>query len=91
MGVSVDAVPTLKAFEEQNPVHHVLLSDFRRTMLPAYGALDVDPQSSLFRYAKRAYFVIDPRGIVRYAKIMGNPLDVLTPAELLAAVKGGQP
>ena len=87
VGVSADAAPTLKAFVEKNQIHHPLLADFRRTMLPAYGAMVTDSQSPLFRYAKRAYFVIDKQGTVRYVKIMDNPLDLLTPEDLLKAVK----
>ncbi len=40
----------------------ILLSDFpRRQMLTAYGALETNAQSPVFRYAKRSYFIIDRR------------------------------
>ena len=64
-----------------------MLSDFRRTMLPAWGALETNEQSPIFRYAKRAYFVIDRTGVVRYQKIQTNALDLLDPAEVLKALK----
>ena len=35
VGVSADHVATLEALTKQNSVKHVLLSDFRRQMLPA--------------------------------------------------------
>ncbi len=38
-------------------------------MLPAWGALETNEQSPIYRYAKRAYFVIDKEGVVRYEKI----------------------
>ncbi len=87
VGVSADHGATLKAFIEKNNVHHPLLSDFRRQMLPALDAMVTDPQSPMFRYAKRAYFVIDRQGVIRYVKIMDNPLDLLSPDDLLKAVK----
>jgi alkyl hydroperoxide reductase subunit AhpC len=46
-----------------------------------------DENSPIYRYGKRAFFVIDRQGIVRFMKIMDNPLDLLTPEDLLKAVK----
>ena len=87
VGVSADHAATLKAFAETNSIHHLLLSDFRRQMLPAYGAMVTDEKSPIYRYAKRAYFILDRQGIVRYAKVMDNPLDLLSPEEVLKALK----
>jgi len=56
-------------------------------MLPTYGALETNEASPIYRYAKRAYFVIDREGVVRYAKIQTNPLDLLDPQEVLKALK----
>jgi peroxiredoxin len=87
LGVSADAAPTLDAFVKINPLKHTLAADFRRTMLPGYGALNTDDKHPLFRYAKRAYFIIDRQGTVRYVKVMDNALDLLQPEELLRALK----
>ena len=65
MGVSADHVATLEAFTRQNGIKHLLLSDFRRQMLPAYDAMVTDENSPIYRYGKRAYFVIDGTGTVR--------------------------
>lgn len=56
-------------------------------MLPGYDALVTDEKSPIFRYAKRAYYVIDRNGVVRYMKIQDNALDLLDPAEVLKALK----
>ncbi len=56
-------------------------------MLPAYDALVTDDKSPIYRYAKRAYFVIDKNGVVRFIKVEANPLDLLDPAEVLKALK----
>lgn len=85
--MSADHAATLDAFSKQNKISYPLLSDFRRTMLPGYDALVTDEKSPIFRYAKRAYYVIDKNGVVRYMKINENALDLLDPAEVLKAVK----
>jgi peroxiredoxin len=87
VGVSADGVDTLNGFTKQHPVKHPLLSDFRRQMLPAYGAMVTDEKSPIFRYAKRAYFILDREGTVRWIKVQENPLDVLNPEEVLKALK----
>jgi peroxiredoxin len=87
VGVSADHIATLDAFAKQQGLHHMLLSDFRRSMLPAYGAIVTDEASPIYRYAKRAYFIIDKNGVVKYAKVQANPLDLLDANEVLAALK----
>jgi peroxiredoxin len=59
-------------------------------MLTAYGALETNAQSPVFRYAKRAYFIIDQTGTVKYIKIMDNPLDLLSADEVLTALKASK-
>lgn len=87
MGVSADHPATLDAFTKQNGVKHLLLADFRRQMLPQYDALETNEQSPIYRYGKRAYFVIDREGVVRYKKVQTNALDLLKPEEVLQALK----
>ncbi len=87
VGISADHAATLDAFTKQNKISYPLLSDFRRTMLPGYDALVTDEKSPIFRYAKRAYYVIDKNGVVRFMKIQDNALDLLDPAEVLKALK----
>jgi len=60
-------------------------------MLPAYDAMQTDQASPVYRYAKRAYFIIDKSGTVKFIKVMDSPLNLLEPAEVLAAVKAAAP
>ncbi len=53
----------------------------------AYGALETNEQSPVYRYAKRAYFIIDKTGTVKYVKIMDSPLNLLSADEVLKALK----
>jgi len=87
VGVSTDHHLALAAWQKEQSSKQLLLSDFRRQMLPAYGAMQTDQASPVFRYAKRAYFIVDKTGTIRFVKIMDNPLDLLDPAEVLKAVK----
>ena len=77
MGISADHPATLDAFSRQQNLKHLVLADFRRQVLPAYDALVTDDKSPIFRYAKRAYFVIDKTGVVKWAKVQENALDLL--------------
>ncbi len=85
--MSADHPATLQAFTNANQIKHPLLGDFRRQMLPAYGAMVTDENSPIFRYAKRAYFILDKEGTVRYAKVMDNALDLMKPDDVLKALK----
>jgi len=87
VGVSADHVATLEAFVKQNDIKQLMLSDFRRQMLPAWDALVTDEKSPIYRYAKRAYFILDRNGMVKYVKVMNNPLDLLKPDEVIKAIK----
>lgn len=87
MGVSADVQNTLIAFAKTNSIKHLLLSDFRRQMLPAYGAIITDEKSPMYRYGQRAYFILDKHGTVKWMKVLDNPLDILQPEEVLAALK----
>jgi peroxiredoxin len=87
VGVSADAGATLQAFTKANDIHFLLLADFRRQMLPAYDAMVTDEKSPIYRYAKRAYFILDRQGNIRYIKVPDNSLDLLTPEDMLKAVK----
>ena len=87
VGISTDHHLAIAAWQKENSSKQLLLSDFRRQMLPAYGALQTDEKSPVYRYAKRAYFIIDKTGTVKYIKVMDNPLDLLDPEEVLKTVK----
>ena len=87
MGVSTDHWKALAAWEKEQGAKQRLLSDFPRKMLPAFGAMETNEASPVYRYAKRAYFIIDKTGTVKYIKVMDNPLNLLSADEVLAALK----
>ncbi|PYN32833.1 MAG: alkyl hydroperoxide reductase [Candidatus Rokuibacteriota bacterium] len=86
MGISTDFPMTNAAWAEKLGLSFPLISDFPRQTLEVYGMLDTDPKSRLYRYAKRAYVIIDKAGVVRYKKVLDNPRDLVPNDELLAEV-----
>ena len=87
MGISTDHHLALAAWQKAQNSKLLFLSDFRRQMLPAYGAMQTDDKSPVYRYAKRAYFIIDKTGTIKFIKVMDNPLDLLEADEVLKATK----
>ena len=87
MGISTDHHLALAARQKDQKSQQLLLSDFRRQMLPAYGAMQTDEKSPVYRYARRAYFIIDKAGTVKFVKVMASNLDLLDPEEILKTVK----
>jgi peroxiredoxin len=77
-------VPASQVWSEKMGLTFPLISDLSRTTLEAYGFLDTDPKSRLYRYSKRAYVIIDKTGTVRYKKVLDNPKELVTNDELLA-------
>jgi peroxiredoxin len=74
--VSVDFNDANKAWAEKLGLTYPLMSDTRRQTAKAYGVLFDDPKMAedpqqITRYlrAKRAWFVIDKEGVVRYTKL----------------------
>jgi peroxiredoxin len=80
--ISVDSVPTLKEFKAKHGMRVPLLSDFRREASRAYGVL---LEHSYF--STRAYFLVDPEGVVRWVHVETNPGARRENAEILAAVR----
>jgi len=72
-GISVDSVYSLAQFKEAQHLNFSLLSDFNKEVSKAYSALH-DPFSyGMHGVSKRAAFVIDKEGIIRYAEVLENP------------------
>ena len=87
LGVSVDVPGALKAFAEKLGLTYPLLSDFSRDTVKKYDVMYDNPNEARFRMAKRAYFVIDKQGIIRYKHVMEEARHLLDAAEILNTVK----
>ena len=80
--ISIDAVPSLKAFKAQEKMTVELLSDIKREASRKYGVLDEDRF-----FARRSYFVIDREGVLRWAHVEEHNGLRRDDAELLAHLK----
>lgn len=74
-GISVDMPFTLNKFRADNNLNFPLLSDFNKDASTAYGCLYENWILGLKGVAKRASFVIDKEGVVRFAQILENASD----------------
>ena len=92
LGVSVDFNDANKAWAEKLGLTYPLLSDTRRQMAKAYDVLNDDPKMAedpqkipTYLRAKRAWFVIDKQGVIRYVKV-GAPGEPLLPNDEILKV-----
>ena len=79
--VSVDATPSQNEFRAKHAMKHHLLSDFKREAGRAYGVLDEEKF-----FTKRAYFLVDKSGVVRFKHVEAELGHSRTNEELLAEI-----
>jgi peroxiredoxin len=79
--LSVDATPSLNEFRAKHKMSHHILSDFKREAGRAYGVLDEEKF-----FTKRAYFLVDKRGVVRWKHVEPELGMSRTNQELLAEI-----
>ena len=75
LGISVDSPFTLQAWAEDQGFQFPLLSDFNKDVSKNYGVLYED-LLGLQGVARRAAFVVDKEGTVRYAEVCPTPKDL---------------
>lgn len=75
-GISVDSPQTLTRFKEEQHLNFPLLSDFNKDVSAAYGSLYDAFIGWMKGVSKRAAFVIDKEGIVRYAEVLERASDM---------------
>ena len=80
--ISVDSVPTLKEFKAKHGIRVDMLSDFRREVSRLYGVLDEERF-----FARRAYVLIDRRGVVRWLHVEDQLGHRRETGELLARIE----
>jgi peroxiredoxin len=68
-GISVDTFFSLKAFHDAQKLTFPLLSDFNKQAIRDFGVFNED-MIGLKGIAKRAVFVLDKEGVVRYREVL---------------------
>jgi peroxiredoxin len=88
VGVSVDSPFANKEFAAKNGLNFPLLSDITRDVIKQYDVVFNDLAGVKgFTVAKRAVFVIDRQGMIRYKWVAPEPKVEPNYAEVTAAVK----
>lgn len=70
LAISVDSLFTLEHFKKAQNYNFPLLSDFNKEVSSAYGALYENFVLDMKGVSKRAAFVIDEKGIIKYAEVL---------------------
>src|SRR5947209_17793714 len=86
-GISVDTFFTLKAFHDDQRLTFPLLSDFNKQAIRDYGVFNED-MIGLKGIAKRAVFVIDKDGVVRYREVLDDARNEPDYDKVFAALEG---
>jgi glutaredoxin-dependent peroxiredoxin len=87
VGISVDSLFTLKVFAQTYNLQFPLLSDFNKKVSKAYGVLHETWVAFGYKgVSKRAAFVLDSKGILRYRWVTDSPSNEPPYDEIVAAV-----
>ena len=71
-GISVDSLHTLAKYKADQNLNFTLLSDFNKEVSSLYGSLYETFGYNMKGVSKRSAFVIDGKGIIRYAEVLEN-------------------
>ena len=72
LAISVDSVFTLERFKAVEGLNFPLLSDFNKEVSRQYGALYDTFVLGMEGVSRRAAFVLDGEGIIRYAEVLAS-------------------
>ena len=86
LGISTDTFFALKGWDDQQKLGFPLLSDYNKEAIHAYGVVNPD-MVGLKNIAKRAVFVIDRGGVVRYREVLEDARNEPDYAKLNEAVR----
>jgi peroxiredoxin len=87
VGISVDSLFTLKIFAQTYNLQFPLLSDFNKKVSKAYDVLqDPWPGFGYKGVSKRAAFVLDGKGILRYKWVSDVPSNEPPYEEIMSAL-----
>jgi peroxiredoxin len=77
LGISVDSLFVLDKFKQEQNLNFSLLSDFNKDAAKAFEVLyDTFPAFEMQGVSKRAAFVINKEGIIKYTEVCASPGDL---------------
>jgi len=75
-GISVDSLHALNRFRQEQNFNFPLLSDFNKEVSTMYDTIYDNFFNDMKGVSKRSAFVIDKEGIIRYAEVLENALEI---------------
>ena len=76
LAISVDSLFTLEKFKGEQEYNFPLLSDFNKDVSRAYGSLYEDFVLDMKGVSRRAAFLVDANGTIRYAEVLESAGDL---------------
>jgi glutaredoxin-dependent peroxiredoxin len=86
-GISGDSLFTLGKFKEEQKLNFDLLSDFNKDVSTAYGSIYELFGFGMKGVTKRAAFVIDKTGVLKYAEVLEKANDLPNFEAIQASLK----
>ena len=76
LAISVDSLFVLDKWKQEQGFNFPMLSDFNKTVSKKYSALYKEFVYEMKGVSKRAAFVVDNAGLIRYAEVLENAGDM---------------
>jgi len=76
LAISVDSLFVLDKWKQEQGFNFPMLSDFNKTVSKKYNALYKEFVYEMKGVSKRAAFVVDKAGLIRYAEVLENAGDM---------------
>ncbi len=76
LGISVDSLFTLGKFKEDQQYNFTLLSDFNKEVSNLYDCIYQDWILNMKGVSKRAAFIVDKEGLIKYAEVLESAGDL---------------
>lgn len=70
LAISTDSPQTLARYKQDNNFNFTLLSDYNKDVIRTYDVIYEEFTLGMRGVAKRAVFIIDPEGIIRYIEVL---------------------
>lgn len=87
LGISIDGTFVQRAFARDNKITIPLLSDFNKEVVKLYDVLHLEFDHGMKGVAKRAVYVIDKNGVIKYVEVTPTPGNQVNFDALKNAVK----
>lgn len=72
LGISIDTPQSLARYKADNQFNFLLLSDFNKQVIRAYDVVYEEWSLGMRGVGKRAVFLVDPEGFIRYMEVLEN-------------------